>query len=537
MLDYKNIIIKRYALNLSFRELAEEFGASRSGVNDFIRAFEKCDKLSYPLPEGITNYAIAELVYGHAPGSNSRSSEYEQPDYEWVFRQMNDRKNMTLVYLWNRYKKDCDSKETKPYQYRQFCDLYSKWCEDNYETIHIQAVAGQKMEVDFAGKTFELTDKLTGENTKIVVFVSVLPYSQYIYAEGMTSLAEPQWIKVNNHALNYFGGVPAIVVCDNCKQAVITNKDWIDPDLNKDYAEWAEHNHTVILPAKVRKPKYKSSVENAVGILEKGIFHDLEEHRYFSLDQFNRDLLKKVDALNHENFKKKDVSRYDLWEEERHELMPLPSKPYQYLERRTAKVSGDFHVRFDNAYYSVDKAYLHKSVMITASADTVNIYSLKGELIVSWRRATHRGEWLTDPNHLPDSYKQMSEWNATYFIKKAMTVGPNTVKVIQTVLKSREHEVQTYRLCLGILNFTKKYSKLALEDCCKIAVETNHMSYSFIKNSIAAVADEIGTAGFNTKLNEERNKGAFVMNPHAGDIERLLSKSMKLAGKEDVEHD
>ena len=63
MLDYKNIIIKRYTLNLSFKELAEEFGASKSGVNDFIRAFEKCDKLSYPLPEGITNYAISELVY------------------------------------------------------------------------------------------------------------------------------------------------------------------------------------------------------------------------------------------------------------------------------------------------------------------------------------------------------------------------------------------------------------------------------------------------------------------------------------------
>ena len=28
MLDYKNIIIKRYTLNLSFKELAEEFGAS-----------------------------------------------------------------------------------------------------------------------------------------------------------------------------------------------------------------------------------------------------------------------------------------------------------------------------------------------------------------------------------------------------------------------------------------------------------------------------------------------------------------------------
>ena len=83
MLDYKNIIIKRYTLNLSFKELAEEFGASKSGVNDFIRAFEKCDKLSYPLPEGISNYAISELVYGHVPGSNNRSSEYEQPDFEY----------------------------------------------------------------------------------------------------------------------------------------------------------------------------------------------------------------------------------------------------------------------------------------------------------------------------------------------------------------------------------------------------------------------------------------------------------------------
>ena len=50
MLDYKSIIIKRYALGMSYKELAEEFSASKSGINDFIRAFEKCEKLSYPLP-------------------------------------------------------------------------------------------------------------------------------------------------------------------------------------------------------------------------------------------------------------------------------------------------------------------------------------------------------------------------------------------------------------------------------------------------------------------------------------------------------
>ena len=86
-----------------------------------------------------------------------------------------------------------------------------------------------------------------------------------------------------------------------------------------------------------------------------------------------------------------------------------------------------------------------------------------------------------------ECYKQISEWNATYFTRKAMTVGPNTVKVIEHILRSREHEVQIYCLCIGILGYTKKYSKQALEDCCKLAIDTNHISYSFIKNSLTAL--------------------------------------------------
>ena len=532
MLDYKDIIVRRYQLGYTGNIIADQLSCSKSGVYDFLNAFEKSDRISFPLPEGITNYGIYELVYGHVPGGNTRCSLYEQPDFVKIHEQMESRKNMTLVYLWNRYKRRCENEGLKYYQYRQFCELYARWVEENYETLHIHAVIGQKMEVDFAGKTFPLTDRITGEITDIVVFVAVLPYSQYIYAEGMVSTKEPQWISVNNNALTYFGGVPSIVVCDNCKQAVITNRDWIEPELNKDYAAWAEHNHTVIMPAKVRKPKYKSSVENAVGILEKGLFHDLEEHRYFSLEQFNKDLWEKLELLNRANFKKKDYSRYDQWEDERTELMPLPSMQYQYMERKTVKVSSDYHVRFDNAYYSVDKSFLHKSVIIGASTETVNIYAMNGQLICSWPRATRKGDWKTDPRHLPASYKEMAEWNGPYFTRKAMTVGPNTVKVIEAILKSRPLEVQTYRLCLGVLNFTKKYSKLALEDCCRMALETNHPSYSFIKNSIAAVAEDLGSAGFNTKLNDERNKGAFIMDPHVSDIENLLSKSMRLAGKE-----
>ena len=340
MLDYKDIIIKHYALGMSGQAIADTLPeGSKSGVNRFLAAFKACKELSYPLPEGITNYGIAAAVYGVDTTVTGRDFSYELPDYEAVSRDMSSRKNMTLKVLWNRYVKKCRDSGLKFYSYRQFCENYAKWCEENKESLHFNAVIGQKMEVDFAGKTFRMVDPLTGETMEIVVFVAILPYSQYIYAEGMASTKEPQWIAVNNNALTYFGGVPALVVCDNCKQAVIANRDWITPELNKDYAEWAEHNHTVILPAKVKKPRYKSSVENAVGILEKGFFHDMEEMDYFSLEQFNRDLWKRLDKLNSAPFTKKPHSRRYYWDEERRELMPLPPVPYEYMERRNQQNS------------------------------------------------------------------------------------------------------------------------------------------------------------------------------------------------------
>lgn len=530
-LDYKDIIIKHYAMSMSGSEIARQTGFSKSGVNDFLRTFKQCEDLQYPLPKGITNYGIAMKVYGSVPGSGGRNENIELPDYEEAAKLMATRKNMTLMFLWNRYKKKCEEEGSRFYQYSQYCELYNRWCEENYETAHFDAVIAQKMEVDFAGQTFSMTDPLTGEILTIVVFVAILPYSQYIYAEGMLSTKEPQWIEVNNHALDYFGGVPALVVCDNCKQAVIVNQDWIEPELIKDYADWADHYGTVILPAKVKKPKFKSSVENAVGILEKGFFHKLEEQQYFSLDQFNKDLWKELEALNKEPFKKKEHNRYYYWEEEKLELMPLPSMHYEYMERKTAKVSSDFHVRFDNAYYSVDKAFLHKKVSIKASSSVVRIYSLTGEFLYEWPRATRKGQWSTDPEHLPENYKGFTQWNGPYFIQKASLVGKNTETVIRTILKSRQYEVQTYRMCLGILNFTKKYSNKALEECCKQAISLNKQKYTFIKNTISVIADDLGDAGYRhgSTQKTEPTRGGYVMPPEASSIDTLLSRSKALA--------
>lgn len=130
---------------------------------------------------------------------------------------------------------------------------------------------------------------------------------------------------------------------------------------------------------------------------------------------------------------------------------------------------------------------------------------------------------------MPANYRELSEWNGAYFVQKAMTVGPNTVEVIRRILASRKLEVQTYRMCQGVLSFTRKYSKQALEETCRQALELGKTTYTSIKNTIPVVANDLGVAGYNTAMNVERNKGAFVMDSDAMDINTLLTRSQTLA--------
>ena len=79
---------------------------------------------------------------------------------------------------------------------------------------------------------------------------------------------------------------------------------------------------------------------------------------------------------------------------------------------------------FDNAYYSVPRQYVHKRVLVKATATQIQICALSGELLCEWPRAKYKGQWLTNPEHLPGNSREMAEWNGSYFIQKAMTIGP-----------------------------------------------------------------------------------------------------------------
>ena len=48
MLNYKDILVRSYVLHQSGAQIASDLKCSKSGVNDFLKAFRECDRISYP---------------------------------------------------------------------------------------------------------------------------------------------------------------------------------------------------------------------------------------------------------------------------------------------------------------------------------------------------------------------------------------------------------------------------------------------------------------------------------------------------------
>jgi len=192
--------------------------------------------------------------------------------------------------------------------------------------------------------------------------IATLSYSDYFYCEGLTTCDVKNWIRVNNNALKYFGGVTQIVTPDNCKVAVTENKNWIDPILNKDFQAWAEHYQTALMPAKVKSPKWKPNVENTVKLVTMHILQDMESMTFFSLEELNNELWKRMDEENLVPFQGLSFSRWDRYvTEEKDTLLPLPPNAFEFLERQQVKVSQDFSFIFDHVHYTMPRKFIKAS--------------------------------------------------------------------------------------------------------------------------------------------------------------------------------
>ena len=99
-----------------------------------------------------------------------------EPDWGWVHRELR-RPDVTLALLWEEYRAGA----ADGFGYSWFCDLYRARTGRLKPTMRQVHVAGERMFVDFAGRTGKVVDAYTGETIPVQIFVAVPGASSFTY--------------------------------------------------------------------------------------------------------------------------------------------------------------------------------------------------------------------------------------------------------------------------------------------------------------------------------------------------------------------
>ena len=326
---------------------------------------------------------------------------------------------VTKQSLWEEYyKKYPDGLKSS-----QFCEHYRRWSKRVNPVMHMNHKAGDKMFVDYAGKTLELTDKETGEVIKVQFFVAILGASQYTYADASLSQTKEDFIASCENALLFFGGVPAAIVPDNLKAAV-TKSNRFEPTINETFLDFATHYETTVLPARAYKPRDKALAEGAVKILYQRIYPELRKQTFHTLKELNAAILEELKKHNNKKLTGRPYTRLELFNEiEKGELMPLPVEKFEVKQIAQATVMMNSHVYLsaDKHYYSVPYQYIRKKVKIMYTKKRVEIF-YKYNRIALHERDKAPYNYTTEKDHLATTHKFMTEWTPQRFIDWAAQI-------------------------------------------------------------------------------------------------------------------
>jgi len=463
MRDIREILRLKFGeTKLDHRAIARAVGVSPSTVSDVALRF-KASELEWPLPEELNDILLEQRLY--ASKRLGVTTQKVVPDWQFVHSEL-ARPDMTRALVWTEYKAEHGE---RGFEYSRFCEGYAQWSGKLNLSMRQVHTLGEKCYVDFAGRTVPIVDERTGEVLfQAQIFVGVLGGSSYTFVEAVASQAIPCWIQAHVKMLDFFGGVPQIIVPDNLKSAV-TKADYYDPEINPTYNEWAKHYSVAVVPARVRKPKDKAKAEVGVQLVQRWILASLRNRTFYTLDELNEAIAALLDRLNSKPFKRMPGSRSERFQKERAVLRPLPARPYDLgIWSKGVRVPFDYHVKAGDRLYSVPHRFADEKVEIRLSASMVEIFC-SGQRVASHKRAFGEGPPITDPDHMPYSHRAYAEWTPERVIAWANEVGGPVAEFCNSLMAGKAHPEQGFRACIGVIQLSKKYGAENLSAACRKA--------------------------------------------------------------------
>ena len=470
----REVFRMKWEEKLSNRFIGRSLRISKSTVGTYLIRAARGNITTLEQINSLTNDELGKLIFPE------RFADKEPIiDFEKIFIE-SKRKNMTLMLLWQEELE----KNPQLYSYGTFHRQYTKWVEKKKISMKQNHKAAEKGFIDYAGTTVPIINHQTGEVRPSQIFVMSLGATHYTYVEATWTQGVRDFLSSHIRAFEFFGGVPQILVPDNLKSAV-TMASRYEPTLNHSYREMAKYYGSVIVPARVRRPKDKAIVENAVLHISRQILARVRDRRFFNLEELNQTLWVLLEKYNLKKLQGLNESRKSLFDKvEKDTLLSLPERRYEYAEWKKAKANIDYHIALENNFYSVPYNFRGKELTVRYTQRSVEVFHENKRIAVHSRLLGEKKS-STSKEHMPVGHRSYADWSPSRIINWASKVGPCCGEICKKIMDQREHPELGYRSCLGVINLEKKYSSKRLENACHRAIEIGGISFQSVKSILS----------------------------------------------------
>ena len=468
--DYRQLMLlsKR---GLPIRQIARMAGCKWETARDALERMKEAYGSLEAIPSEATSDDIRDMI--RTMQETHGSGGYLPIDCDAILEKR--RHGTSMDRLWADYAKGAEKHGKAAYKRSRFCEIVADYASKKGIAVSMDKVPGIRCEVDWVGDKAHITDVDTGELIPIHIFVMALPYSSYFYCEGFFDERMGSWLAGHMHGFEFFGGVPVVLVPDNCKTAVTEGRRrfYDEVVLNRKYSDFADYYGIAVRPARIHHPKDKSVCERSVRIIEDDIMPELEKLDIYSLDEFNYG------------------SRTSIFEEEEKKtLLPLPVAGYHSYTEREAAVGRDGYIQYSCAFYSVPPQYIKKKVIARSYENRLYIYDDHRTLIAEHPIASHKWQRVTDPEHQRCDLALYGGYSKTEFDNAARSIGSGMYEWVQQVKGRWECEADSYRTLLGVFSWIRRFPADIAEAAAQQALDSGIFSVRGFKAIVSrCIAD------------------------------------------------
>ena len=230
-------------------------------------------------------------------------------------------------------------------------------------------------------------------------FVMVLSFSRAIFLRFYPGASSFYFTLGHVEAFNFWTGSVRTVLYDNLKSVVLERRgDAIR--FHPNILALAAHYHFEPRPVAVARGNEKGRAERSIRFIRDSFFAARE---WKDLEDLNRqaDEWCRGRAIDRPWPEDRTIQVKDAFEQEKPKLLLLPGDPFPAEERQEVVVGKTPYVRFDRNDYSVPHPLVRKTLVVSATLDTVRILN-GAEVVARHPRCFDKGQIIEDPKHIEE---------------------------------------------------------------------------------------------------------------------------------------